>query len=224
MLNSDTVILTDELVADYLRDNPNFFLSNPELVERIQLPHHQAGTVSLVQVLLNRQRQLIEELEEEITALMSLAASNDRIFHEFMDLQQHMFGCRSLLNAIKAIELKAFDLNLKAYVRLSNSPLDEYLLDKPYWQSFKTNHLNGKSAYLGRMRKLDRHGLFGEGAFIPEMGSYVVLPIKCGLVEGLLAFSSDDGGHFQPSMDTLFLRHLAALLTYLIETIPWHDE
>ncbi|CSI54983.1 3'-5'-cyclic nucleotide phosphodiesterase [Vibrio cholerae] len=43
---------------------------------------------------------------------------------------------------------------------------------------------------------------------------------------GILAFASEDGGHFQPSMDTLFLRHLALVLAHLIETLPWqsHDE
>jgi uncharacterized protein YigA (DUF484 family) len=223
VLNTETDRLTEELVADYLRDNPTFFLSNPELVERIQLPHHQAGTVSLVQVQLNRQRQRIEELEEEITALMSLAASNDHIFHEFMVLHQQMFSSRSLLSVIKAIELKACDLNLKAHVRLIDSPLSEYQLNREHWLRFKTNHLNGKSAYLGRIRQSDRNGLFGIDPFVPEMGSYVVLPIKSGLMEGLLAFSSADGGHFQPSMDTLFLRHLVVVLSFLIETIPWHE-
>jgi len=221
--NTETDELTAELVADYLRDNPDFFLSNPGLVERIQVPHHEAGTVSLVQIQLSRQRQRIEELEEEITALMSLGASNDRTFHEFMDLQQQMLKCTSLQSTINAIELKALNLNLRAHVRLTETSSTEYLLNKEHWQRFKTNHLNGKQAYLGRMRKSDRDGLFGDLPLLPEMGSYVVLPIKSGLVEGFLAFSSDDGGHFQPCMDTLFLRHLAIVLSYLIEHLPWRE-
>ncbi|MGX9418616.1 DUF484 family protein [Vibrio sp. RC27] len=223
MQSTEVNELTAELVADYLRDNPNFFLTHPELVERIQLPHHQAGTVSLVQIQLTRQRQKIEELEEEITALMSLGANNDRTFHEFVELQQQMFKCRSLYQVIKAIEEKALSLNLKAHIRFMESKESKYLLDKEYWQRFKTNHLNGKQAYLGRMRQADRHGLFGENSLMPEMGSYVVLPIKSGLVEGFLAYSSEDGGHFQPCMDILFLRHLVSIFSYLIETLPWDE-
>ncbi|QAV05956.1 Protein of unknown function DUF484 [Vibrio cholerae] len=58
------------------------------------------------------------------------------------------------------------------------------------------------------------------------MGSYVVLPLQRQAPLGILAFASEDGGHFQPSMDTLFLRHLALVLAHLIETLPWqsHDE
>jgi uncharacterized protein YigA (DUF484 family) len=223
---SDTQLdaLSAELVADYLRDNPDFFVNHPELVERLHVPHHQAGTISLVQVQLNRQRQRIEELEEEITALMSLAATNDRTFHTFMDLQEQMLKCRSLLDVVRAIELKALDLNLKAHIRLLNAPVDEYQLDKEHWQRFALNHFNGKQAYLGRMRKSDRNGLFGENSFAPEMGSYVVLPLNRDGIQGVLAFSSEDGGHFQPCMDTLFLRHLAVVFSHLIDTLSWHAE
>ncbi len=223
MSNTQVDALTAELVADYLRDNPDFFLTHPDLVERITLPHHQTGTVSLVQVQVNRQRQRIEELEEEITALMSLAASNDRTFHAFMDLQGQMLKCRSLIEVIRAVELKAIDLNLKAYVRIIEAPVSEYALDKEGWQRFATNHFNGKRAFLGRMRKTDRAGLFGHDSRAPEMGSYVVLPLQAGLVQGILAFSSEDGGHFQPCMDTLFLRHLATVFSHLIETLTWQE-
>lgn len=223
---SDTQLdtLSAELVADYLRDHPDFFTSHPELVERLHVPHHEAGTISLVQVQINRQRQRIEELEEEITALMSLAATNDRTFHTFMDLQEQMLKCRSLLEVVRAIELKALDLNLKAHIRLLNAPVDEYLLDKEHWQRFALNHFNGKQAYLGRMRKSDRNGLFGEHSFAPEMGSYVVLPLHLDGIQGVLAFSSEDGGHFQPCMDTLFLRHLAIVFSHLVDTLSWHAE
>ncbi|GAL16210.1 protein of unknown function DUF484 [Vibrio astriarenae] len=70
--------LTAEVVTEYLRDHSDFFLSRPELVERLALPHQDQGAVSLVHVQLQRQRQRIEELEEEITALMSLARQNDQ--------------------------------------------------------------------------------------------------------------------------------------------------
>ena len=55
-----------------------------------------SGTIRNVIVLIIKRigikaRQRIEELEEEITTLMSLAANNDRTFHEFMDAQVRMF-------------------------------------------------------------------------------------------------------------------------------------
>nr|WP_240457447.1 DUF484 family protein [Vibrio neptunius] len=216
--------MTAEVVAEYLRDNPDFFSTRSDLVDRLALPHQEQGAVSLVHVQMTRQRQRIEELEEEITTLMSLAKNNDRTFHEFMSLQEHILTCDTLLPAVKAVEEMAKSLGLMAYVRLLDSESAYYSLDKDNYQRFATNHLNGKSAYLGRMRKADRELLFGGTTRAPEMGSYVVLPLNKKSLQGILAFSSSDGGHFQPHMDTLFLRHLALVLSHLVETLPWQSD
>ncbi len=216
--------LTAEVVAEYLRDNPDFFTDRRELVDRLALAHQEQGSVSLVHVQMNRQRQRIEELEEEITGLMSLAKSNDRTFHEFMQLQEDILKCDCLIDVVKAIEEVAKNLGLVAYVRLFDSESTRYSLTREQYQRFATNHLNGKSAYLGRMRKVDRELLLGELSHQSEMGSYVVLPLQKKALQGVLMFSSCDGGHFQPHMDTLFLRHLALVVSHLIETLPWQSE
>ena len=217
--------LTAEVVAQYLKDHPDFFVQRPELVDRLSLPHADLGAVSLVHIQMNRQRQRIEELEEEITTLMSLAANNDRTFYEFMDLQGQILKCGDFKQVINAIELKAKDLGLKAYVRLLSQCDATTQLSKESYQRFATNHLNGKEAYLGRLRKVDREALFGD-MDVPEMGSYVVLPLVKKQTLGVLAFSSEDGGHFQPDMDTLFLRHLSLVVAHLAQTLVWqnHDD
>ncbi len=216
--------LTAEVVAEYLRDNPDFFSHRRELVDRLALPSQEQGAVSLVHVQLNRQRQRIEELEEEITALMSLAKSNDQTFHEFMQLQEQILKCDDLFSAVKAIEDKAKELGLVAYIRLTDSESNYYSLNRDNYQRFATNHLNGKNAYLGRMRKADRELLFAESDKAPEMGSFVVLPLEKSKLQGILIFSSCEGGHFQPHMDTLFLRHLSLVLSHLIATLPWQSK
>lgn len=191
-------------------------------MDRLSFPHSDLGTVSLVHIQMNRQRQRIEELEEEITTLMSLAANNDRTFYEFMDLQGSILKCGDFKQVISAIELKAKDLGLRAYVRLFSQCDASTQLSKEHYQRFSTNHLNGKEAYLGRLRKVDREALFGN-MDVPEMGSYVVLPLVKKQTLGVLAFSSEDGGHFQPDMDTLFLRHLSLVVAHLAQTLVWQS-
>ncbi|MGR4991558.1 DUF484 family protein [Vibrio rotiferianus] len=215
--------LTAEVVAQYLKDHPDFFVQRSELIDRLSMPHADLGTVSLVHIQMNRQRQRIEELEEEITTLMSLAANNDRTFYEFMDLQGQILKCGDFKQVIKAIELKAKDLGLRAYVRLLSQCDASTQLSKESYQRFATNHLNGKEAYLGRLRKVDREALFGN-MDVPEMGSYVVLPLVKQQTLGVLAFSSEEGGHFQPDMDTLFLRHLSLVVAHLAQTLVWQSH
>nr|WP_139281610.1 DUF484 family protein [Vibrio aerogenes] len=213
--------LTAEVVAEYLRHHPDFFIHRPELAERLTLPQ-EPGAVSLAHIQMRRQRQRIESLEEEITALMSLAAGNDRTFQHFMMLQEDILRCDELSEVIRLVEQKAADINLKAYIRLS-APLSvsQYQLDMDYWHNFSRSYIHGGQAYLGRMRKIDRVGLFGPQSVSPEFGSYVVLPLTSRKMNGILAFSSEDGGHFQPSMDTLFLSHLGVVLSHLIDILPW---
>lgn len=224
MSDSETVELTPDVIEQYLRDNPDFFSHRPELVDRLTLPRAEEGAVSLVHLQLNRQRRRIEELEEEITTLMSLAASNDRTFHAFMDLQGHMLKKESLVDVFNAVETTASLLGLRSYVRFISAPENDYQVEELNWQRFSTNYFNGKEAFLGRLKKQDRNALFGESARAPEFGSYAVLPLSTKLGQGVLAFSSEDGGHFQPCMDTLFLRHLSAVLTHLVNTLPWREE
>ncbi|EVU12208.1 hypothetical protein D046_6820A, partial [Vibrio parahaemolyticus V-223/04] len=38
--------LTAEVVAEYLKDHPDFFVERSELVDRLSFPHSDLGTVS----------------------------------------------------------------------------------------------------------------------------------------------------------------------------------
>ncbi|OEF26098.1 DUF484 family protein [Vibrio rumoiensis] len=242
----ETTDLTAEIVADYLKDHPDFFADRRALLDHLSISHQQQGAVSLVEIQMRRQRQKIEELEEDITQLMSLAAKNDRTFHQLMNLQQRLLRCDSLVQIEAALEGYAHSIGLKAHLFLlvqdksrnkhgSLEKNDEREMNQRKWalqhdtyQRFMTNHLNGKEAYLGRLNRQDRHALFGGDRFasdeLSELGSYVILPLVRQSPLGLLAFSSQEGGHFQPEMDTLFLRHLTALVTFLVKDMPIDDE
>jgi uncharacterized protein YigA (DUF484 family) len=216
-------VLSDQAVVDYLTEHPDFFTQHSYLLDKLDLSQRHQGTVSLVHLQLSRQRQRIDELEEEISALMSLAKSNDRTFHAFMSLQEKILQCDNLSSVIRSIEEMASSLELYVYVRLVNSEQKPNLLNENY-QRFAIRHLNGKGTYLGRLRKVDRELLLSESDVYPELGSYAVIPLHRTRLQGVLIFSSQDGGHFEPSMDTLFLRHLALTLSNLIDTLPWQSD
>lgn len=230
--------LTAEVVAEYLRDYPDFFQMYPDLVDTLSFSCSERGAVSLVELQLKRQREKISQLEEEITQLMEVAASNDHNFHQFMGLQEQVLKCRSIEQVIQCIEQQADLLGLKSYLKLVDAPKQQYKLSLESCQRFATNHFNGKDAYLGRLKKADCEQLLGIDA--PDMGSFVVLPIgkkssQQGSLShgessylaspmGVIAFFSEDGGHFQPHMDTLFLRHLTLVVSHLFATLEWEKQ
>ncbi len=70
------------------------------------------GTVSLVERQLDRQRERIEQLEQEITELMGIASENERIFRVYADLYGELYGCQSLFE-VSAVMGKAFVQRLR---------------------------------------------------------------------------------------------------------------
>ncbi|MDP5255713.1 MULTISPECIES: DUF484 family protein [unclassified Vibrio] len=212
----DASPLSSEQVAQYLLRHPEFFLKHPDIVDQIDIEVTGEGVFSLGQLQQRRQRQKILDLEAEIERLRDVASNNDKTFYQFMSLQTRLLECRSLDEVEAQLHALANHLGLQSYLQLFDHDKTSSLLSRDGFKRFAKQHLNGKSAYLGRLRNKDREGLFGKQS-APELGSYVVLPLRYQeQTLGILAFSSEDGGHFEPEMDTLFLDQLAGLVSHLL--------
>jgi len=100
--------------------------------------------------------------------------------------------------------------------------LDEQIfLERRLFDNFRKSRLVARSVYLGRLRKTEAELLFEQP---PQLGSFVVLPLGVDRMIGVLSFSSPDGGHFQPEMDTMFVEQLASVLTRLIHHWEYSRE
>ena len=86
-MQADELPLTDELVARYLEDNPEFFARNPQLVTGLRLPDNQRGTVSLVERQQQQLRQKVHGLEEEITHLREKSGGDGNVGEEDISSQ-----------------------------------------------------------------------------------------------------------------------------------------
>lgn len=211
--------LTEDVVAQFLMDHPDFFQQYPELLGRIKVDTPERGVISLVEVQVSKLRDRIGDLEEEITQLMSLAAKNDRLFHDFANLQKQLLACENFSQAAKIIEQKALSLDLTAHIKIIDHSHPKYHVDKTVLDNFIKKFLNGHSAYLGRLRKAERDSLLAYGGLdhsSAELGSFAILPLGQSQPIGVMAFASRDGRHFEPSMDTLFLEQLVSVFHYLL--------
>lgn len=211
--------LTEDVVAQFLMDHPDFFQQHPELLGRIKVDTPERGVVSLVEVQVSKLRDRIGDLEEEITQLMSLAAKNDRLFHDFANIQKQLLLCENFSQAAKIIEQKALSLDLTAHIKIIDHSHPKYHVDKTALDNFIKKFLNGHSAYLGRLRKAERDSLLAYGGLdysSAELGSFAILPLGQSQPIGVMAFASRDGRHFEPNMDTLFLEQLVSVFHYLL--------
>jgi uncharacterized protein YigA (DUF484 family) len=205
--------LSDQDVAEFLLDNPDFFTRQPELLTQLRVSHSERGAVSLVEIQLERLRGRVRELEGEITTLVTAAGKNSELFEIFARAQQQLFQTHNIYQALVIIEELSSQLQLDFSLKLFDSFDDNLYLERKAFESFRVAHLSHRPVYMGRLRKQESELLFNHP---PHLGSYVVLPLGIEHPIGILSFVSTDGGHFQPAMDTLFVEQLALVLTRLI--------
>jgi uncharacterized protein len=217
------VKLSDEIVSNYLIDNPDFFIRNAAKIESIRVPHPVRGIVSLPEWHMARQRNKINQLESEITSLMEYASANELFFNQIMKLQLELIKAEDMNALIASLKNWAKDLGLNgAYLYLFD---DKWLLSAPsnyhhlalnslQFDFIRVRHLQYSQFYLGPLNTteldflLPEHGYVGSVA-LSLFGQFGDL--------GLLMFTSSDPRHYQVGQGTLLLEKISEILPILIE-------
>ena len=212
----DELNLTDDLIVDYLHDNPEFFNRNPELINSLRLTDQNRGTVSLVERQQSQQRQKIHSLEEEITQLMAIANQNEQLFALYSDLYLRLLDCSSadeLLDCLYQATTELLSLSgLKVWLK-ENTMVEHSSIVINDCAGVMNNRLSKDDYYFGRLQKSEQELIFSQH----QEGSVVL--IKLNHINddiGFIAISSADADHFDPRMDTLLLSQFRKLVAKLL--------
>ena len=207
--------LDDSQIADYLAARPHFFDRHRPLLEQLRLPHEQRGSVSLVEVKLDRQRQRIHELEDEITGLMTVAGENERIFRVYMGLMPRLFECTSIVELERLMRRTLQEQLRISALRLVLDPRTYPAEQSPAGEQLERlyrERMASQDVYLGRLGKDEKSRLFQDAM----VNSCALIRLGKRGEMGLLAFGSIDSGHYRSGMDTLLIRQLADILALLL--------
>lgn len=214
----DISAIDAELVADYLRANPDFFAHYPNVLQRLNLKHQQDGSVSLIERQQRVLREKITALEDEITALMSQAQRNEKIFRGYSELYCQLFKCESLaeveacLQATFREQLGLPELALKFF----DSPValpEQFTFSADTHKQLLSRRFESDRVYLGRLTAEELKLLFRDEDQI-KSAALVLLGERGEL--GMLAIGSRDPLHFDPTMDFLLITQLQHLLGVLL--------
>lgn len=218
-----SVKLNDDMVSQYLINNPDFFIRHASQIERMQVPHPIRGVVSLPEWQMARQRNKISQLESEITLLMEHASGNERLFNQLMDLQNQLIKTSDLRELLEQLNIWAKLLGLSgAHLYLFD---DKWLLNAPSnyhhfglnaskFDFIRVRHLQYSHQYLGTLNTteldflLPEHGYVGSVA-LSLLGQFGDL--------GVLIFTSANPQHYQAGQGTLLLEKISEMLPILIE-------
>ena len=204
-------VLTPEQVAEYLIDNPDFFVENPEVLPELKLPNLHSGTVSLVELQTDQLRQQLHQQRQELAQLISHADHNEQLFQIFASLMQSLYVCESINEVEEALsasfsgELAFTNFTLQVFV--TRPDLADFQHHKLIEKRFKKSDF-----FFGRIAKDEVRQIFND----KQVGSCALILLGTKEKLGLLALGSEDASHFHPDMDTLFLLPLKQLLEQVL--------
>ena len=220
---SSALPLEEKSVADYLRDNPDFFLNNTSLLAALQVPHAVGPAVSLVEHQVKVLRDQNSQLKRKLMDLVHVARDNNRLNERMHQLTLGLINATSLealLDTLREnllVEFKADTVTLRL-AGLPEARARECAVDLFDTDSNELNHfeafLKSSRPQCGRFKQEQLQYLFGDQAQAIE--SVALIPLGPKISLGLLAIGSREASRFHPGMGTLFLTHLGELTGLLL--------
>jgi len=214
---SDKTRSMEDIVAKFLRQNPDFLEQNAELLKDLELSHASGPAVSLIEKQVRYLRAQNDSLEQRLNQLVQVASDNEKLMSRLHQLTLELMAVRDLgeffdrfVEALTSefnadiINITLFNIKVKAGAK---TPIFHMQRDNPELQQFQDNLDKGGSV-CGRLNRNKRDHLFGARA--QWVQSTALVPLGD---EGLLAIGSVDPARFYPGMGTLFLDLLAQIVT-----------
>ena len=220
---TETLPPDEKSVADYLRDNPDFFQKHASLLADLEIPHSCGPAVSLVEHQVKVLRDQNSQLKRKLMDLVQVARDNNRLNERMHQLTLELISTTSLVQLIDTLReslLGEFKADTVA-LRVTGIPdklarecdIDSYHEESPELLHFEAFQKNSRPQ-CGRFKKEQLGYLFGDQAEAIESAALVPLGQKCAF--GMLAIGSREANRFHPGMGTLFLTHLGELIGMLL--------
>ena len=232
-MGDDTVELTAELVAEYLKKHPEFFTAQPSVLDSLALSTSPEGTISFAQRQLEQARQKNETLQTQLNALIFNARKNTELqsrVHQLCLRLMDAEGLEQLLPLLMAElkqEFEADEVALRLFysgdddiaLPVLNDNIVQHHADDDRFKIFD-GLLSKQQPVCGRLTLAQKTLLFGEQA--EQVKSVACLPLGHQPCAGLLAIASYDENRFHADMATDYLRLLGDITMRLLR--PYHHD
>jgi len=217
---SDDKTSLKEVVASYLRKNPDFLDDHPDVLEILEINHQAGAAVSLIERQVEQLRTSNESMSKQLNQLVQVAAENEQLMARLhsltlelmsigsrQDFFTHLGNC--LLNDFNAdiLQICLFDQDVASE---AGEDVIGISAEDPELEQFKV-HLEKDETVCGRLNEGKLDFLFGSKARWVQ--STALIPLGEKGVNGMMAIGSSDAARFYPGMGTLFLDLLANVIS-----------
>ncbi len=215
--------ISEEAVAHYLENHPEFFERHGELLAQLRVPHMSGGAAtSLVEKQVEILRQRNRKLDGRLVDLVEVARVNTEVSDKIHQLAVRLLAfaeTREIIELVEASLREDFEADMSMIVLFGQGDAYEQLprthyfrtiaRDDPAIRAFATFMATGKPR-CGHLRDAQRDFLFGDNN--AELGSAALIPLGDHASLGLLAIGSRDENHFNPAMGTDLLTRIGELV------------
>ncbi|NDU85039.1 MAG: DUF484 family protein [Ferrovum sp.] len=208
-------MLDAEIVASWLKDNPEFFLLHGAVLNEIQIPHpHGTHTVSLSERQLLTLRDKNRTLEQRLSELIGYAETNDSISSKVHQLAVRLLGQKSLAGTIDTIEHQMAHNFSVPHVTLrlwgfSHPGTHSAFQAVAKVQQDAIAHI--ETPRCGHHTPVQCDHWFGELA--PALKSFALLPLRDNETFGALLLASPDENRFYPDMGIFYLQRITDIVS-----------
>jgi hypothetical protein len=201
-------------VANYLRDNPEFFEHYADMLAEIFLPHPHGGravSISERQILTLREKN--KQLESKLRDVIQFGEENDAISEKVHRISIALLGTSNLRGVLNAVYLSLREdfavphVALRVWHASGEADLAEFA---PVSEASREFTISLTHPYCSSRPMVDTASLFGEAG--ARLRSFSYVPLRNGETFGLLALASEDPQRFYPEMGTLYLKRLGELI------------
>ena len=220
---------TENLVADYLKNNLDFFVKNPVILAELKIPHEHGGAISLVEKQLTVLREQNRETNKKIHELIEIATQNEELARRMHQLALTLIDAdnpKDIFSTMYDNLKKNFHAD-RVIVRLfanpafiDSFPTDEFVGKESIEESLFKRIIEKREPLSGKMKHQQQVFLFGDDG--DDIASSVMIPLHGVGWGGILAIGSFDAERFQPGMGIELLANLGEILSFIIK--PWIEE
>ncbi len=220
---------TENLVADYLKNNLDFFVKNPAILAELKIPHEHGGAISLVEKQLTVLREQNQETNKKIHELIEIATQNEELARRMHQLALTLIDAddpKDIFSTMYDNLKKNFHAD-RVIVRLfanpafiDSFPTDEFVGKESIEESLFKRIIEKREPLSGKMKHQQQVFLFGDDG--DDVTSSVMIPLHGVGWGGILAIGSFDAERFQPGMGIELLANLGEILSFIIK--PWIEE
>ena len=211
----DEPVVDEDAVAQYLQDHPEFFEGYADLLARMRIPHPAGGAVSLVERQMSILRQQNRQLERKLVDLVEVARANDQLVERMHRLTIALLEADDLERVVQAVfehlrdGFGADEVTLLAFGAGVPGPARTMARDDAALSEFQ-NFLDAGRPVLGKLKPAQLDLLFGEAA--SSVASAALIPLGDHAERGILGIGSRRAEQFNPTMGTVYLGRLGALV------------